>query len=104
MPDILTFTCSICGEPSQSICVYCTKDTCPNHLCERCLRCSDCCECNQRRQEPGEGDHTAHDSALNNGTAPAVHEPVSNSPPEAEQADSGPREETTPDSGQGRPE
>ena len=40
-----TFVCSICGEPSTQICVYCTKDTCPNHLCLRCSRCSDCCEC-----------------------------------------------------------
>lgn len=40
-----TFTCSICGDGSRSICVYCTKDACDNHLCERCRRCSDCCEC-----------------------------------------------------------
>jgi hypothetical protein len=38
-------TCSICGEPSSEICVYCTKDSCRNHRCERCKRCSDCCEC-----------------------------------------------------------
>ena len=43
--EIPTFTCSICGEVSQRICVYCTKDACGNHLCERCHRCSDCCEC-----------------------------------------------------------
>lgn len=41
----LTFSCSICGEPSTEICVYCTKDACQNHLCIRCRRCSDCCEC-----------------------------------------------------------
>jgi hypothetical protein len=39
------FTCSICGEPSSEICVYCTKDACANHLCSKCLRCSDCCGC-----------------------------------------------------------
>lgn len=39
------FTCSICGESSTDICVYCTKDTCANHRCQRCKRCSDCCEC-----------------------------------------------------------
>jgi hypothetical protein len=39
------FACSICGEPSTEICVWCTKDTCPNHLCRKCHRCSDCCEC-----------------------------------------------------------
>jgi hypothetical protein len=40
-----TFTCSICGEASTEICVYCTKDACANHLCRKCLRCSDCCGC-----------------------------------------------------------
>jgi hypothetical protein len=40
-----TFFCSICGDPSTQICVYCTKDACSNHLCGKCLRCSDCCEC-----------------------------------------------------------
>jgi hypothetical protein len=39
------FRCSICGEPSTEICVYCTKDACGNHRCHRCKRCSDCCEC-----------------------------------------------------------
>lgn len=39
------FTCSICGEPSTEICIYCTKDACSNHRCTRCKRCSDCCEC-----------------------------------------------------------
>ena len=42
---VITFTCSICGESSEEICVYCTKDTCGNHLCQRCKRCSDCCVC-----------------------------------------------------------
>jgi len=40
-----TFVCSICGEPSQRICAYCTKDVCDNHICEKCQRCSDCCTC-----------------------------------------------------------
>jgi hypothetical protein len=39
------FTCSICGEPSTDICVFCTKDACANHRCTRCKGCSDCCEC-----------------------------------------------------------
>jgi len=43
--EAATLTCSICGEPSSDICVYCTKDSCRNHRCERCKRCSDCCEC-----------------------------------------------------------
>lgn len=37
--------CSICGEESTRICARCTKDSCNNHLCEKCLCCSDCCEC-----------------------------------------------------------
>lgn len=52
MTPTVTFVCSICAEPSQTICVYCTKDACANHLCERCRRCSDCCECEVRLEEP----------------------------------------------------
>jgi hypothetical protein len=86
VPDTLTFTCSICGEPSHDICIYCTKDTCPNHLCERCGRCSDCCECNQRRQESGGPEQPAPSPAANNGIAPVLHEP-SPEPAESEPAD-----------------
>lgn len=39
------YRCSICGEASQRICTWCTKDACENHLCPHCRRCSDCCEC-----------------------------------------------------------
>jgi hypothetical protein len=46
------FVCSICGEASSQICVRCTKDTCANHLCKKCLRCSDCCECEVPLDEP----------------------------------------------------
>jgi len=42
---MVALSCSICGEPSTDICVYCTKDACTNHRCDRCKRCSDCCEC-----------------------------------------------------------
>lgn len=45
MSESHTFSCSICGEPSTEICVYCTKDACANHLCGKCWRCSDCCQC-----------------------------------------------------------
>jgi len=41
----MPFTCSICEEESTRICVACTKDSCDNHLCEKCSRCSDCCGC-----------------------------------------------------------
>lgn len=43
--ESLVFDCSICGDKSREICVFCTKDACINHLCLRCRRCSDCCEC-----------------------------------------------------------
>ncbi|MEO7144743.1 MAG: hypothetical protein ABI165_14690 [Bryobacteraceae bacterium] len=59
MTETQMFACSICAESSSDICVYCTKDACANHLCERCHRCSDCCECNVRRQAPGEEIHAA---------------------------------------------
>ena len=57
MTAVMAFTCSICGEGSHDICVYCTKDTCGNHMCERCHRCSDCCLCEspiirEQRSEP----------------------------------------------------
>ena len=48
----MPFACSICGEESTRICVWCTKDTCANHLCEKCGRCSDCCECEVPLDEP----------------------------------------------------
>jgi hypothetical protein len=48
----MAFFCSICGEESTHICARCTKDTCRNHLCEKCLRCSDCCECEIALEEP----------------------------------------------------
>ena len=41
----MPFVCSICEEESTRICERCTKDTCSNHLCERCGCCSDCCAC-----------------------------------------------------------
>ena len=41
----MPFVCSICEEESTRICVRCTKDTCSNHLCEKCGACSDCCDC-----------------------------------------------------------
>ena len=47
----MAFTCNICGEESTLICVRCTKDTCQNHLCEKCHRCSDCCDCEVALEE-----------------------------------------------------
>jgi hypothetical protein len=51
MTATMSFTCNICGEESTRICARCTKDTCNNHLCEKCARCSDCCECEITRDE-----------------------------------------------------
>ncbi len=62
MTPTLTFTCSICGEQSTSICVYCTKDACPNQLCDRCRRCSDCCECDIKLEEHPEYDLPVDDA------------------------------------------
>ncbi len=45
MTTVMPFVCSICEEQSTRICVKCTKDTCSNHLCEKCGACSDCCDC-----------------------------------------------------------
>lgn len=45
MTIAMPFVCSICEEHSTRICVRCTKDTCSNHLCEKCAACSDCCDC-----------------------------------------------------------
>ena len=54
----MPFNCSICGEESTRICVWCTKDTCANHLCAKCGRCSDCCECEVPLDEPVHGPGT----------------------------------------------
>ena len=48
MTITMPFVCSICEEESTRICVTCTKDTCANHLCEKCGACSDCCDCEIR--------------------------------------------------------
>jgi hypothetical protein len=45
MTKPMPFFCSICEEESTRICASCTKDTCGNHLCDKCGCCSDCCGC-----------------------------------------------------------
>jgi len=45
MTVTMPFFCTICEEESTRICVTCTKDTCGNHLCDKCGCCSDCCSC-----------------------------------------------------------
>ena len=66
----MPFNCTICGEESTRICVWCTKDTCANHLCQKCGRCSDCCECEVPLDEP------VHAAAPVHEPAPPVHEPT----------------------------
>ena len=79
----MPFVCTICEEESTQICVWCTKDTCANHLCEKCGRCSDCCECDVPLTEP------SHDSQMLGGAGiqPAnslLAEPELESPAEPE--------------------
>ena len=68
----MSFSCTICGEGSTEICVYCTKDTCGNHLCERCMRCSDCCDCELRVHGSG---HLVEEFASRNGTSDGLFPP-----------------------------
>ncbi len=77
MTEAATFTCSICGEPSTEICVYCTKDACPNHRCPRCGRCSDCCECDVPLDV--EGESTAEAGAE---STPMLAEPEASATPD----------------------
>lgn len=61
MTEAAVFSCSICGEPSSEICLWCTKDACPLHRCQKCGRCSDCCECDIPLEEHREGAaHSEH--------------------------------------------
>ena len=60
------FLCCICSDPSTRICLYCTKDACDNHLCEKCGRCSDCCACEVHLDEtPQESGLSARTPAAN---------------------------------------
>jgi hypothetical protein len=77
MSETQTFSCSICMEPSTEICIYCTKDTCANHLCVKCMRCSDCCECEVPLEESAVLPHTQ--AAF----TPAAPEPEQAPEPEA---------------------
>ena len=89
MAEAAIFTCSICGEPSSEICVFCTKDACGNHRCDRCKRCSDCCECEVplSRSEA----HAAPEQ-----TTPDLHEPAE-SPSEIPQAETQPESQPEPE-------
>jgi hypothetical protein len=71
----MPFVCSICEEESNRICVLCTKDTCSNHLCERCGCCSDCCACEVPLDEhlPPESVHAPVHAPEHAGAQPTVH-------------------------------
>lgn len=85
----MSYTCSICGEESTRICVRCTKDACPNHVCEKCQRCSDCCECEIAAVEPVRGFMRA---AIAPHPAVAEPEPEPGPPPAPETEHAGARE------------
>ena len=73
----MPFVCTICGTESTRICSSCTKDTCSNHLCDRCQCCSDCCTCEVRleeRQTVQEAGYSRHSHASEPGeeAAPTV--------------------------------
>lgn len=59
MTEARTFSCSICGDPSTAICLFCTKDACSKHLCEKCHLCSDCCGCDAPLSAEEAHPHTA---------------------------------------------
>lgn len=99
--EAAVFTCSICGEPSRDICVYCTKDACANHRCERCKRCSDCCECEvplsaeeARQLEEAQTLLEATTAGIEPGSAPGVFEAAA-AAVEPAPAEPEPSEETT---------
>jgi hypothetical protein len=76
--EVSVFVCSICGGTSQKICVYCTKDACDNHLCERCAKCSDCCTCDIRLGDSTTASHrNGHAKEALNGK---VSSDISNGP------------------------
>ncbi len=68
----MPFVCNICEEESTRICMRCTKDTCSNHLCEKCGCCSDCCNCDVPLDD--------HDAPL----PPPMHAEVPRPDPEPE--------------------
>ena len=68
----MSFVCSICEEESTRICMRCTKDTCSNHLCDKCGCCSDCCTCEVPLDD--------HEAPL----PPAMHAEVPRPDPEPE--------------------
>jgi hypothetical protein len=73
MTTAMPFVCSICEEQSTRICVKCTKDTCANHLCEKCAACSDCCDCEIRLEEDRLEEETPQPADLAGPREPEPH-------------------------------
>jgi hypothetical protein len=71
----MPFHCTICGEESTRICVWCTKDACGNHLCTKCGRCSDCCECEVPLDEVTHASPPVHEPEPVPEPPSPVHEP-----------------------------
>ena len=66
----MPFACSICEQESNRICVFCTKDACDNHLCQRCGGCSDCCECEVPLDETAVHAHPVPPAVTNHVASP----------------------------------
>jgi len=96
------FVCSICGEPAGEICVYCTKDACANHRCDRCKRCSDCCECEvplsaaEVVPETAQAAPEIEQSAQTNVPTPEVEAAPESAPTESTEPTPEPREDILP--------
>ena len=93
----MPFTCSICEEASTQICARCTKDTCGNHLCEKCLRCSDCCECEVTLEEKSHAPMVRSMTPVPEEPELAVPEAAA---PEVAAPDAAAQEAATPESGE----
>jgi hypothetical protein len=92
----MPFTCSICEEESTRICVQCTKDTCSNHLCDKCGRCSDCCDC-EVPLDDGMHMETVHPAAMAEPVVEPLSAPQAGPPPDPEPEPESPHPPPDPD-------
>jgi hypothetical protein len=80
--EAATFNCSICGDASRVICIFCTKDACSNHICQRCHRCSDCCACEMPVTSSSEEERGSEEAGPAAGALPKEAAPESAAPEE----------------------
>jgi hypothetical protein len=92
----MPFTCSICEEESTRICVQCTKDSCSNHLCDKCGCCSDCCDCEVPLDDSMHVE-TVHPAPVEAAATEAAVEPVAELPPDPEPQPEPPHPSPDPD-------